>query len=175
MDQRITYREAVSSDAEALLEFLKAVGGESDNLTFGPEGIPFSAEQEAAFLNRLAESPCSRIFLALDGDRIVGNGSVDGTANPRFRHRRNLAIAVRRDFWGRHIGTGLMERMIAFARQTGAEILSLEVRADNTRAISLYRKFGFVRIGTYKRFSRIGDEYFDADLMLCDLSEQALA
>ena len=33
-------------DAAALIEFLRVVGGESDNLTFGAEGIPVTVEEE---------------------------------------------------------------------------------------------------------------------------------
>ncbi len=165
----IRYREAAPSDAVQLLEYLKQVGGETDNLTFGAQGIPFSAEQEAALLERIAASPHSRFFLALDGDRIVGNACVDGSANARMRHRRNLAITVLKDYWGRGIGSGLMERMIGFARQSGAELVSLEVRSDNERAKSLYRKFGFVSFGTFPKFFKIDGEYFDVDCMTLEL------
>lgn len=36
----IKIEKAAPEDAEALLEYLKIVGGEMENLTFGPEGIP---------------------------------------------------------------------------------------------------------------------------------------
>ena len=117
---RIQYRSAVPADAVQLLEYLRAVGSESDNLSFGPEGIPFSVEQEQALLARMETSSHSRFFLALDGTRIVGNACVDGSGNPRFAHRRNLAVSVLREYWGQGIGSGLMERMIAFARESGA-------------------------------------------------------
>lgn len=31
---------AQAEDAAALLEYLKIIGGETDNLSFGPEGVP---------------------------------------------------------------------------------------------------------------------------------------
>ena len=37
----IIIEKATPSDAAMLLEYLKKVGGETDNLTFGPEGMPF--------------------------------------------------------------------------------------------------------------------------------------
>ncbi len=165
----IRYRTAAASDAPQLLEYLKTVGGETDNLTFGAEGIPFTAEQEAALLERIAASADSRFFLALDGEKIVGNACVDGMRNARLRHRRNFAITVLRDYWGRGIGTGLMERMIAFARTSGAELASLEVRTDNERAKALYRKFGFVTFGTFPKFFKIDGKFFDVDCMTLDL------
>ena len=167
----IIYRTAVPSDAAQLLDYLKQVGGETDNLTFGAAGISFTVEQEAALLERIANSPHSRFFLALDGDRIVGNACVDGSANPRLCHRRSLAITVLRDYWGRGVGTELMERMLAFARESGAELVSLEVRSDNERAKALYRKFGFVRFGTFPKFFKIDGQFFDVDCMTLELTE----
>ena len=165
----IVYRTPGPADAARLLEYLKQVGGETDNLTFGAQGIPFTVEQEAALLERMARSPHSRFFLALDGEKIVGNACVDGSGNPRLLHRRNLAITVLRDYWGRGIGSGLMEHMLAFARQSGAELVSLEVRADNERAKALYRKFGFTAFGTFPKYFKIGGEYYDVDCMTLEL------
>ena len=165
----VTYRTAVSTDAAQLLEYLKTVGGETDNLTFGAAGIPFTVEQEAALLERIANSPHSRFFLALDGDRIIGNACVDGSVNPRLSHRRNLAITVLRDYWGRGVGSGLMERMIDFARESGAELVSLEVRSDNERAKALYRKFGFTSFGTFPKYFKINGTYCDVDCMTLEL------
>ena len=165
----ITYRTAVPSDAAQLLEYLKQVGGETDNLTFGAKGIPFTVEQEAALLERIANNPRSSFFLALDGETIVGNACVDGSPNARLCHRRNLAITVLRDYWGRGIGTGLMEQMLAFCRESGAELASLEVRSDNERAKALYRKFGFVSFGTFPKFFKIDEEYYSVDCMTLEL------
>lgn len=167
----ILYRAAAPSDASRLLEYLKAVGGETDNLSFGPEGIHFSLEQEEALLTRLEQSPHSRFFLALDGDTIVGNACVDGSGNPRFRHRRKLAITVLRAYWGRGIGSALMQEMIAFARESGTELLSLEVRSDNARAKALYRKFGFRPFGTFPKYFKIGGQYYDVDCMTLEIGD----
>ena len=171
----ITYRTATPSDAALLLEYLKQVGGETDNLTFGAKGIPFTVEQETALLERIADNPRSSFFLALDGEKIVGNACVDGSGNPRMAHRRNLAITVLKDYWGRGIGSGLMQRMIDFSEETGAELLTLEVRTDNERAKALYRKFGFSCFGTFPKYFKIGGQYFDVDCMTLELQKETEA
>lgn len=166
----IVYREAGPGDAARLLEYLKKVGGETDNLTFGADGIPLTVEQEEALLEQIESSENSCFFLALDGETIVGNACVDGSRNPRLRHRSNLAITVLRAYWGRGVGSELMARMIAFAKDAGAELLSLEVRSDNERAKALYRKFGFVRFGVFPKYFKIGGQYYDVDCMTLDLT-----
>lgn len=161
----ITYREAEPWEAAALLEYMKQVGSESGNLSFGAEGLSFSVEQEAAILESICQNPRSIMLLAFDGGEIVGNASIHGSSRPRFSHRYELAITVRKSHWGRGIGTALMERLIAFAREIGAEVVSLEVRSDNDRAIALYKKFGFEIFGTYRKFFKFEDNYYDADYM----------
>ena len=52
----ISIEKAVPSDAALILEYLKQVGGESDNLTFGAEGLPFSVESEAEFISGMEYS-----------------------------------------------------------------------------------------------------------------------
>ena len=42
--------KAQPSDAAELLEYLKIIGSESDNLTFGPEGVSFTLDAEKSFL-----------------------------------------------------------------------------------------------------------------------------
>lgn len=161
----IIYRKATPEDAAALLDFLKTVGGESDNLSFGSEGAPITVEQETAFLKSLQTNPRATMLLALDGEKIVGNASMDGSGRPRFCHRKTLAITVRKSHWGQGIGTGLMERLIAFARETDTEVITLEVRSDNLRAKALYEKFGFRTFGVYEKFFKIDGNYFSADYM----------
>ena len=53
VQMEIQIRRAEASDAAELLDYLKQIGGETDNLTFGAEGLPFTVEAEAAFLKQL--------------------------------------------------------------------------------------------------------------------------
>ena len=48
--QVLVIREAVPEDARALLNYVEAVSGESDFLTFGPGEFELTEEQEADFL-----------------------------------------------------------------------------------------------------------------------------
>ena len=86
-----------------------------------------------------------------------------------MRHRAELAVSVVKAEWGSGIGSMLMAELIAYARHHGIEILNLEVRADNARAIRLYEKFGFRHIGISPAFFKIGSTYADFELMYLDL------
>lgn len=159
-------REARAADAKGILECCRALGGESDNLTFGADGLPFTAEAEAEFIENLHKSDKDLYLIAVDGDTVIATASVSCFSNPRLAHTGEISIAVRKAYWGRHIGSEMISRLIYFAKNTvGAEILSLEVRSDNERAIALYKKFGFETVGVFDGFMKINGESVSFDIM----------
>ena len=159
-------RQATTKDAQAVLDFCKLVGGESDNLTYDGKGLPFTPEEEAAYLASMEASDHNFFLIAWEQGQIVGTCSYSGYANERLAHRGELGIAVRKSMWGRQVGSRLMEEIIGLARNNAhAEILSLEVRSDNLRAIALYQKYGFEKIGQFKGYLKINGELVDFDLM----------
>lgn len=162
----ISITKAIPEEAEELLEFLKIVGGETDNLTFGSEGLPVSLEQEKDFLASLEDSTSSVMFIARKDGKIVGNARFDSMTRERLKHRGDIGISVVSAEWGQGIGSMLLEAVIHFAKNTAhVEIISLEVKSDNLRAIKLYKKFGFQKIGHFKGFLKINGKYTDFDLM----------
>jgi len=161
----IKYRSVQTNDAEALIEHIRSVGRETDFLSFDGDTFNISIEREQRFITRFLSSGYDYMIVALDGEKIVGNAAFEGERTKRYSHRCNLSISVLREYWGIGIGSVLMEMLIAEAKFRGFEIISLEVRADNDRAIELYRRFGFEIIGTYRSFFKINNEYFDAYYM----------
>ncbi len=171
MPINMIYREAEPSDAGKVLEYLKRVGGESDNLTFGEEGLPFSISQEADYIRKIAGSHDELMLLGFDEGELVACGSASVIDRRiRFIHRKSLALSVRKDYWGKGIGSKIMEIIIDFSKKSGAETLELEVRSDNKRGIALYEKFGFKKIGTNERFMKIDEEYISVDYMTLNLA-----
>lgn len=164
MNIKIT--KAVPDDAERLLEYLKTVGGESDNLLFGAAGLPISVEDERKIIGGIMKSDKDCMLVARDDDTIIGVGQFSCNTSPRISHQGRIAMSVLKRCWGQGVGSAIMRELIDFAKNTAhAEIISLEVRSDNKRAIALYQKFGFERFGTYKRFFLIDGNYYDADYM----------
>ena len=161
---------ACQEDAAPMLEYLRQVGSESYFLLFGPEGVPMTVEQEAKFLSEVNASPLARMIIVKDGEKIIANGYIHSSSRERIRHKAELAISVLKDYWGQGIGSRLMRALIDFAKSTNVvETVFLEVASENTRAIKLYEKIGFVRYGTCKKAAKVGDRYFDWDLMRLDL------
>lgn len=153
----IEIKKPSAEDAAAMLDYLKQIGRETDNLTFGGEGLPLTAEEEAACITRAANSQDEWMMVAKEAGRIIGDISL--TRLPRrMQHRGDLGMAVLREYWNRGVGTALLREAVRFAKENGFTCLDLQVRCDNLAAIHLYEKFGFQKIGTHPCFFRMGEE-----------------
>ncbi len=98
-------------------------------------------------------APTAALRVVTDAGRVVGYYLL------LFRARASIArlysIAVDAAARGRGVATALLDDAEATARQRGASRLGLEVREDNTAAIRLYEKRGYVLTG------RVPDYYED--------------
>ena len=159
---------AQAEDAAALLEYLKIIGGETDNLSFGAEGVPLDEEAERAYLDMQAKSHDHiQLFAKVNGE-IIGTASLNRKPN-RMHHRAEFGISLKKAWWGCGAATVLAHGVLDFARDAGIEQVNLEVRSDNKRAIALYEKLGFRRLCTFPAFFKINEERIDFDLMNLDL------
>ena len=75
-------------------------------------------------------------------------------------------VAVRPEFQRKHLGFQLLQRSLAQAKNRGASVAQLEVRAGNAAAQGLYRRCGFAVVGKRKKYYRQPTE----DALLMDLT-----
>ena len=86
---------ARAEDGAALLQYLKIIGGETNNLSFGPEGVPLSVEAEEAYLRAQEGSADNVQYLARVDGEIIGTASLNRKPN-RMRHRGEFGISLKR-------------------------------------------------------------------------------
>jgi ribosomal-protein-alanine N-acetyltransferase len=107
---------------------------------------PWSPEM---FADEVVQPPESRLYLIAEAD--AGGSALAGYAGLMFvpggTQADVLTIAVRQAYWGRGIGSALLDALVTAARDRGCAEVFLEVRADNSRAHGLYRRRGFADIG----------------------------
>jgi len=84
-----------------------------------------------------------RCLVAENADVVVGHGVMSVAAG----ECHILNLCVHPDLHGRGIGRRMLRRLLALARQEGADTAFLEVRASNAGAIALYQSEGFIEIG----------------------------
>lgn len=161
---RIEIKKASPEDASELLNYLKQIGSETDNLTFGAEGLPISVEAEASYISGLEDSHDGIMLVAKADGQIIGNASLSRYPR-RMRHRGEIGVSVAKAYWNNGIGRQLLNAVISFARDNHFEILDLQVRSDNLSAIHLHEKLGFQKLCTYPNFFKINNQYVDFEFM----------
>lgn len=164
--KKIIIRKALKSDAKALIEYLEVIGGESDFLTFSKGQFGRSIEQEEDFIENTLNKENALFIIAEINGNIVGNLNFSGGPRQRTAHVGEFGVSVIKQNWGNGIGEQLVTYLINWGK--ASEIIrkiDLRVRVDNTRAIYLYKKLGFLEEGLLKRDFLINGEFYDSLLM----------
>ncbi len=160
--QRLLLRQAEVEDAPALLDYIQAIGGESDFLTFGPGEFELSLAQEEAALRAYRDADNQLYLLGWIDDALVGSLAFSAGRRPRVRHSGELSMSVRRPYWGLGIGSLLLDALLEWARATQVVTkINLRVRTDNERAVALYRRQGFQIEGTLRNEIFLDGTYRD--------------
>lgn len=145
-------RNGTAQDGQAALDIFIMTHEQTDNLLTYPDEITFTAEEEADFLQKKADSENEIEILAEIDGKIVGTAGI-GQKSPQFklRHRCEFGLCIDKQYWGLGIGRALTEACIACAEKAGYEQIELEVVAENARAVRMYEKAGFIEYGRNPR------------------------
>lgn len=101
-------------------------------------------------------------FMAVQDRRVVGWADVFPGWAHAVTHCGTLGMGVLPSFRGQGIGRRLLLACIDKAGAKGITRIQLEVRADNERAIRLYRSVGFAQEAVKHQALRYDGVYFDA-------------
>lgn len=117
---------------------------------------PHWAEAEyAGILGADAGASVRRCLLVAEREgHIVGFavGKVIGSGTDTVAELESVVVAEQARRTG--IGRALLERVLAWCGEMRAAEMELEVRSENSAAIALYRRMGFVEVGLRKRYYR---------------------
>lgn len=168
--RELLIREAAPEDAPAILEYIHAISGESDFLSFGPGEFELGEAEEEEALRRFRDTDNHLYLVGLVGDSIVSTLSFSAGHRPRLRHSGGFGMSVRKPYWGLGIGSCMLDTLLAWAKATQTITkIDLRVRVDNRRAILLYESRGFVREGTLRKEILLDGQYYDLYFMGLEL------
>jgi L-phenylalanine/L-methionine N-acetyltransferase len=157
-------RRATAHDATALVELAESVGREEGKWILGT-GPWRAVADERRYLRTIQRHPDAAVFVAEDGDRIVGRLSLSRDPHPASRHVADLGLMVAASHRRQGVGTALLEEAVGWAQESRIRKLELHVFPWNEPALGLYETFGFEREGYRKRQYERGGELVDAILM----------
>ena len=141
-------RNGTERDGQAVLENFNLVHAQTDFLLSYPDENSFDAEMEARFLKEKSDSENEIELIAVVDGAVAGTAGIEAVgARYKVRHRAEFGISIAEDFWGLGIGRALTDACIECAREVGYTQLELSVVAENTRAVTLYKKAGFIEYG----------------------------
>lgn len=126
----------------------RGVGSDADDMEILEKqcfSVPWSRE---SLIYDLTENPIAVYFVAELESHVVGYAGVWAIAGEG--HITNVAVSP--DYRRLHIGTALIEVMLRETEAAGIAAHTLEVRAGNSPAIGLYKKFGFKAAGVRRGY-----------------------
>lgn len=165
-------REAGFDDARQLIAHAQAILQEPEWSISEPGEFHPTVEQEETWILSFRERPRCLLLVADFGTGqaplVVGNLDFSGQPRIRMRHRGRLGIGVQAPYRGIGVGEALLQTLLSWAAgEPELERVELSVHAHNTRAMSLYRKVGFVEEARLQRAFKLRDgSYYDEVMMV---------
>jgi RimJ/RimL family protein N-acetyltransferase len=149
-----------------------AIGREPEGWLITSEGWR-GVNDERRYLRALRRYPHAAVFVAEAGGRIVARLSLARDQHPASHHVADLGLMVAAGARRQGVGSALLEKAVAWARESGVRKLELHVFPHNEPAIRLYEQFGFDREGYRRAHYRRGSDYVDAILMAYRVDENS--
>lgn len=137
------------------------------------ENILALPSERLEFCEKFVENtdPNKHQFVAITIDAngqeiLVGTASLCVESHPRLKHSGSIGIMVHKDYQGQGVGSKLMEAVCDLADNWLMLVrLELTVFVENTKAVHLYEKMGFVMEGTRRMVAVRHGVYADEFMM----------
>ena len=100
------------------------------------------------------------VLVAEQDGRVAGSVEIQ-KGKRKAAHVGTIGIALKKEFWGKRIGTKLMKEGIRLAKEDGLKKVKAPVYAPNKRSINLLKDLGFKLAGRLKKEAKIGNKYHD--------------
>ena len=156
----VIIRKAIPNDAKAVALVLNSVILEGRYTAFTST---FTEDDERTFIAGLCER--SAMFAAEVDHKIVGIQVIEPDGLARYtdsmQHIATIGTWIDANFRGHKIGCSLAEASFTFAKAHNYEKISIQVIADNTRALRFYGNLGFEEIGVAKKHVKFEDRFCD--------------
>ena len=94
------------------------------------------------------EEPPAVVFVAVEGDVVVGTAKAGPNRPSRGAHVATASFMVDPAARGRGVGTALVEHVLAWARAEGYIAMQFNAVVETNPAVQLWERLGFNVIGT---------------------------
>jgi ribosomal protein S18 acetylase RimI-like enzyme len=138
---RITLREMVAEDEDKLLEFFRSLPMEERQY------LKMDVTQRENVRGRMNLAPYQKAWrlVAEQDGKIWGDGSLVGPASGWMSHTAEIRCIVHKDFQRKGLGSLLLKELFQKTLTEKYEVVFCDVMAEQTAAIAVLEKLGFVR------------------------------
>jgi ribosomal protein S18 acetylase RimI-like enzyme len=164
--REVVVRVPLNTDWGLQRKFINDLATEDTFILRGPQDKVTRNEEKkwlAGFLEKVKKDKAILLSVFI-GKELAANVSLL-RGELRQSHIGAIGISVARDFRGEGIGKELLKILISEAKKRRYKILTIDVFANNQKALSLYENLGFKRIGILPRAFLYKKEYID-EIML---------
>lgn len=174
MTAPVSIRPLLPTDAEAY----RALRLEA--LAANPEAFGSSYEEEAplsleTIRARIPVLGPNAIFGAFAGESLVGMAGFAVYDRKKASHKGLMwGVYVQAQWRGRGLGKQLVQRVIAHAAQH-VIVLEAAVGLTNESARRTYHALGFKPYGIERKVLRVGDVFYDEELLFIEFEESGVA
>jgi RimJ/RimL family protein N-acetyltransferase len=144
---KLTIRPLEIGDTRALLAYVNELIAEDTYLMLSGKKMTYAQEKKYVTdsIARMGKNEKIHIVAAV-GDRIVGSADIR-RGEKRKHHIGEIGIAILPSHRRQGLGRKLLERLIAEGKRLGLRMVMLHCFENNTVALALYKKLGFVECG----------------------------
>jgi RimJ/RimL family protein N-acetyltransferase len=171
--KEIVFRYVSIGDHEAITDYMNTISDEKIFISFQGEKLTYEDEKKFVIgeVKNIKEHK-SVTILALHENKIIGMSGINLKVRVE-NHVGEFGITVAKDFRGDGIGKIFVKTMIeeAIKNCSGMKIVSLGVFSNNTVAISLYKKFGFIQHGCLPKGIKYKDSFVDRVEMYLNIED----
>ena len=152
-------RPGRESDLEALNDIYNHYIGET-HYTFDVE--PLTMEWRREWFTHYAETGPHRLFVALDGDRVIGYASSSRfRPKPGYNTSVETSIYIAPDATGKGAGSRLYTELFRSLEGEDVHRAYAGVTLPNPGSVALHERFGFKRVALFTEQGRKFDRYWD--------------
>lgn len=139
----VLIREATDADWPAIWPILRGIAAAGE--TYAWERDIDEATARSAWMRR----PPGRTIVAVDGGTVVGTAMTRPNQDGAGAHVANAGFLVDPVHSGRGVARALCDRVLADARADGYRAMQFNAVVEtNTRAVALWRSYGFEVLAT---------------------------
>ncbi len=166
--QNCKIRTVVLEDAGALLEISNSVISEGDYFIIVSEELEKkSLKQQREQIQEVLNNENENLIVAEINDVVIGSIAFRSHNLKRRSHTGSISMSISENYRGMGIGKILIKALLDWAENHPLiEKVSLGVFSTNHRAISLYKRMGFIEEGRKVKEFKINENKYVDDILM---------